>query len=248
MTKRAIVAFTLSGMVAASCGGIRNLGGTVDAAADARRADASVGADARLLDAPASPRPTADANLPDAPDVRRDAAPADTGRREAGPPTGSADASAADASAVDAKAADASAADVARPDVVSVDAPVPDSALPDSSPDTSSASDGEPAPTPDGSVDAMVVATCPPGISLEMLCATYCGGITAYCAGPSAQFASEADCLAACTRPTWSCGAPGQTTGDTVFCRATHLGFAIALPPSAPAECSNAGPDSPTCR
>jgi hypothetical protein len=69
----------------------------------------------------------------------------------------------------------------------------------------------------------------PPGT-----CAAYCAKIMASCTGASAQYPSTDACLAACA--TFPPGTPGNTSGDSLACRATHTGSAT------PSECANAGP------
>jgi hypothetical protein len=87
---------------------------------------------------------------------------------------------------------------------------------------------------------------CAGGLQRQMLCSTYCQGITTLCTGANAQFPSAEACLAACSAPTWPCGSLGDTSGDTLFCRVSQLGFVISAGPAA--GCPNAGPASPACR
>jgi hypothetical protein len=108
---------------------------------------------------------------------------------------------------------------------------------------------GEDAAGTDGgsSPDADAGATCGQGVSREMLCTTYCQGIAAVCMGANAQYASADECRATCNGTTWACGNPGETTGNSLFCRVFHLALAgVAGVPAM--ECPNAGPTSPTCR
>ena len=81
---------------------------------------------------------------------------------------------------------------------------------------------------------------------LDLLCTGYCAGVSNVCTGGFAQFPSEAACQATCA--TWACGTPGETTGDTFFCRATHLAMVVAGLVSTLPECVNAGPTSPACQ
>jgi hypothetical protein len=91
-------------------------------------------------------------------------------------------------------------------------------------------------------------ATCGPGASRDMLCTTYCDGVARVCTGANALFRGAEECRAACTGPasSWACGNPGETTGNSLFCRLTHL--TLAGVGSAAQECPNAGPSSPACQ
>jgi hypothetical protein len=102
------------------------------------------------------------------------------------------------------------------------------------------------APDGDSAVDAG--PTCGPGAPRDMLCLSYCDGIGRFCAGTSAQFANADACRAACNAPTstWVCGKPGDVTGNSLFCRLSHV--ALAGVGGAATECTNAGPASPVCQ
>jgi hypothetical protein len=117
------------------------------------------------------------------------------------------------------------------PDVVDVRPPL--DTAPDTAPDTTAVPDAG-------------VVTCGPGASREMLCATYCDGMTRICTGANAQYASAAQCRTACNATTWACGDPGDTMGNSLFCRLAHM--ALAGVGVAAMECPNAGPNSPTCQ
>ena len=192
-----------------------------DAAADARPADGGVDArDAATADTRLADASTADAPATDAPTT--DAPATDAVPADAMDPAG-------DGPAADAPAADAPAA---------ADAPHIDVALVDSA--SSDAGDGGSTQGTDGGI------ACAAGVSREMLCSNYCQGLSTICTGANAQFPSVQACLAACNGPDWACGTLGQTTGNTLFCRISHLALAIAAAPAL--ECPNAGPTSAVCR
>ena len=96
--------------------------------------------------------------------------------------------------------------------------------------------------------DAGPVPTCGPGARRDMLCLSYCDGMGRFCTGVSAQFQNADACRAACNAPTstWACGKPGDVTGNSLFCRLSHM--ALAGVGGAATECPNAGPDSPVCQ
>jgi hypothetical protein len=98
-----------------------------------------------------------------------------------------------------------------------------------------------------GSVDA-AGPTCGPGAARDMLCLSYCDGMGRFCGGAIAQFASADACRAACNAPTstWACGKPGDLTGNSLFCRLSHM--ALAGVGDAATECPSAGPNSPVCQ
>ena len=157
-----------------------------------------------------------------------------------GAPDASADLRAPDA----ALQPDASATDGAAEDAT---APGPDAAVGDAAADAlidASPSDVSPdagaAPGPDAG------ATCGPGASREMLCTTYCQGIAKVCTGGNAQYPTADACLAACRAPAWACGNPGETTGNSLFCRLAHMALAGVGP--AAMECPRAGPGSAACQ
>jgi hypothetical protein len=147
-----------------------------------------------------------------------------------------------DAGTADARTADIGAAD--RAEAATSDGPAVEGGggeTIDTGPDTGGdvGSDGR---SPD--TDAGV--TCGPGVSREMLCITYCDGMGRFCTRANAQYGGDEECRAACNAPTWACGNPGETTGDSLFCRVAHM--ALAGVGVAATECPNAGRNSPTCR
>jgi hypothetical protein len=83
------------------------------------------------------------------------------------------------------------------------------------------------------------------GVSLPAACSAYCSNVTRYCVGSDTQFPSAEACQAACNRPTWSCGTPGEDSGDTVFCRNSYAGRAMTDPTT---NCPEAGPNSDKCQ
>ena len=152
-------------------------------------------------------------------------------RPDAGSPR---DAPAADASP-DATAGDAPGADTSADTAPTSDAPGTDGA-------------GDDAPGTDGGATQTTDAgfACTGGLSRDMLCSSYCQGITSVCTGISAQYPTADACRAACAAPTWPCGNLGDTTGNTLFCRISQLAAAFTAGPTT--ACPNAGPTSPTCR
>jgi hypothetical protein len=123
-------------------------------------------------------------------------------------------------------------------DVGSDVAPPPDTGRDVSGPDLS----------PDVSRDVSPDAgpSCGPGASREMLCASYCDGIGRFCTRGDTQYRNADECRAACNGPAWACGNPGDTTGNSLFCRMAHMTLAGLGSPAA--ACPNAGPNSPVCR
>ncbi len=178
-----------------------------------------------------------------------DARPADAGagsdaRDSSSPDVLASDAPAADAPVADAPVADAppsDAGDASPPsDTLAVDAEF-DGAPPSDAPGSDGAgSDGGGTTATDAGI------ACSGGLSREMLCSSYCQGITSVCTGISAQFESAAACQTACSAPTWACGGLGDTTGNTLFCRISQLAAAFTAGPTV--ACPNAGPASPACR
>jgi hypothetical protein len=169
-----------------------------------------------------------------------------------------------DAGEADAGAPDATVpVDLSRPDMQSPDtdmAPVPDGAAPapdsspavdaggtDLAPDLARADTGV-STRPDARADTAPTlgADCGAGGSREMLCTTYCDGMTRFCTGSNSQYRSADECRAACAGTAWACGSSGETTGNSLFCRLAHM--ALAGVGSASAECPNAGPRSVTCQ
>jgi hypothetical protein len=129
------------------------------------------------------------------------------------------------------------------------DGPLPDTTLADG-PDASDADVSPPADVPDMMVEhdlasePVINPACGGGAMLNDICDAYCGAVTTTCTGPNAQFATMQDCLTACNLPTWSCGEPGEMTGNSVFCR---LGNAALASADAKA-CAGAGPNSSICQ
>jgi hypothetical protein len=125
------------------------------------------------------------------------------------------------------------------PDTATMDTPNSDAAAPDVGPDLGRDS-------ADVAPDAGTGVTCGAGAPRDMLCETYCDGIGRFCTRGDTQYRNADECRAACNAPTWACGRPGETTGNTLFCRLAHM--ALAGVGAAATECPNAGPNSPTCK
>ena len=70
-------------------------------------------------------------------------------------------------------------------------------------------------------------------------CETYCQDIQAACTGGNAQYADDAECMAACADFSQT-GTDGDTSGDTLQCRQYHTGAAAGDPAT---HCMHAGPD-----
>jgi len=69
-------------------------------------------------------------------------------------------------------------------------------------------------------------------------CASYCATVMANCSGANSQYASEAACNAECAA--FAPGDPGDTSMDTLECRAYHAGVAGMM--DAQIHCIHAGP------
>jgi hypothetical protein len=69
-------------------------------------------------------------------------------------------------------------------------------------------------------------------------CETYCADEGRLCTGLNVQFTTNEDCLATCA--TYATGTPGDSTGDTLACRMTHLGF-ITSAAYATTHCQHTG-------
>lgn len=67
-------------------------------------------------------------------------------------------------------------------------------------------------------------------------CAAYCDTIMAACTGASAQYGAKDMCVASCGA--FSSGTPGEQSGNSLECRASHANLAK----SAPSHCPHAGP------
>jgi hypothetical protein len=98
----------------------------------------------------------------------------------------------------------------------------------------------------DGSTDreTATIEACPDNPPMIILCSGYCSDVTASCPD---QFADFDACVTVCSAPTWSCGSPGATTGNTLWCRITHGMAAAASSSAAATECPQAGPNSTSC-
>lgn len=114
---------------------------------------------------------------------------------------------------VDAGSADAGSADAPRSDVPALDVPASDAPMLD-------------APS---AMDAGALT-----------CAAYCTRILSVCTGANAQYGDEAECAAVCTG--FTVGTLGDTTGDTLGCRAYHLENAAMSAAMATVHCPHAGP------
>jgi len=97
---------------------------------------------------------------------------------------------------------------------------------------------------PDVGGDALE-QTCGQGVPIEAACSAYCSGLLASCVGDLSPFVDVGECLTLCTAPSWACGSPGDTSGNTVFCRVGHADRAAMDPGK---ECPLAGPNSPACQ
>jgi len=69
-------------------------------------------------------------------------------------------------------------------------------------------------------------------------CASYCTTITAACIGANMQWPNNAGCVEACAA--FAPGTPGDTSMDTLECRAYHAGVAAGTEPEV--HCIHAGP------
>jgi len=71
-------------------------------------------------------------------------------------------------------------------------------------------------------------------------CTAYCATITANCTTTNSQYADAASCLQECTTNYgWALGMMGDTSGNSVGCRAYHAGAAMS---NAMVHCPHAGP------
>ncbi|WP_437275628.1 hypothetical protein WME90_30825 [Sorangium sp. So ce375] len=75
------------------------------------------------------------------------------------------------------------------------------------------------------------------GSAPEVSCSTYCTAIMANCSGDGAQYSNQASCEAFCANLPE--GTAGDTTGNSLACRAYH---ADAAKTDAPTHCIHAGP------
>jgi hypothetical protein len=89
---------------------------------------------------------------------------------------------------------------------------------------------------------------CTTGIDIAIPCGALCNALDNNCtaADGNLQFSDFDTCVNLCLAPTWSCGGPGDQTGNTVFCRQSHAAAAATAADKA-AECRNAGPNSTAC-
>jgi hypothetical protein len=140
--------------------------------------------------------------------------------------------------------------------VDAVDGPTPDVADASTEATDLAMSDAPDVPTTDAIDTAISDATdgrgevsplCALGIDLRGPCDGLCSALAASCSDvANRQFADFDTCVSACNAPTWSCGAPDDQTGNTVFCRFNHaVAAGTAADPAA--ECRNGGPNSPVC-
>jgi len=155
----------------------------------------------------------------------------------------------------------------ALPDTLAREDMSPDvQSSPDLAPDAGADAETQPEAGPDAGADAGsdlgidlgadtspdVLAAVDAGVTRcgaaprEMLCTSYCDGVGRFCAGASMQYRTADECEAACNGSAWSCGQPGETSGNTLYCRLAHL--TLAGLGSAATVCPNAGPKSATCQ
>jgi hypothetical protein len=59
-------------------------------------------------------------------------------------------------------------------------------------------------------------------------CAQYCADAKANCTTTNLQYGSDAECMASCA--TFPAGSPGTTSGNSLACRAYHVGVAKTAP------------------
>jgi hypothetical protein len=71
-------------------------------------------------------------------------------------------------------------------------------------------------------------------------CASYCTTIQAACTTDLQQYSDVPDCMNSCAA--FPVGAAGDTTGDTLGCRATYAKKAATSAAVAKAQCTHAGP------
>ncbi len=84
-----------------------------------------------------------------------------------------------------------------------------------------------------------------PAPSSSAACTAYCAALTGSCTAGNAQFASEAACNTYCNRARtapeyWAAGTSGDTSGNSLACRAYHGGAPAAADPVL--HCPHAGP------
>lgn len=82
---------------------------------------------------------------------------------------------------------------------------------------------------PDQAIDAPAMTA--------LNCQAYCTAIASACTGAEKQYDSMANCMDTCS--TFSVGAAGEMTGNTLGCRATHVDLAKTAPTT---HCEHAGP------
>jgi len=75
-------------------------------------------------------------------------------------------------------------------------------------------------------------------------CDSYCATINANCTGANRQYGNTPDeaargCMFTCQAFHWALGVPGDTTGDSLSCRAYHAGLSAT---DAAMHCPHAGP------
>ena len=90
------------------------------------------------------------------------------------------------------------------------------------------------APTVDAAVDAAVDAS---GNPTALDCPSYCATMMTACTGALAQFGNMQNCLDTCGA--WTVGTMGETSGNTLACRVSHVDLAKTSPAD---HCEHAGP------
>ena len=88
---------------------------------------------------------------------------------------------------------------------------------------------GDPKPAADAAIDA-----------LTLDCSTYCTEIQNNCTGASLQYASTAECMAACASFPVGTSMVTDMTGNTLGCRIYHAGDPAKM--AAATHCPHAGP------
>lgn len=77
-------------------------------------------------------------------------------------------------------------------------------------------------------------------------CEAFCTQDLQVCSGTEAQFASAAECLTACAA--WAAGTAGETSGNSLACRQTHLDLAAGSAASALIHCPHTADVSAVCQ
>jgi hypothetical protein len=86
-------------------------------------------------------------------------------------------------------------------------------------------------------IDAPMIDSPTDGTTPVLDCAHYCATIMGACTNAVAQFSTLDQCTASCA--TWTPGALGQNSGNTLGCRLTHAMLAMTDPT---VHCVHAGP------